>query len=93
MEIVYLESARDDLLWFRHYYEEVFTAGSERAKKQFVAVEILLKENPLIGQEVHRSDVREFSIPKIPFSYIYRVQPQRIEVLRVWDERGDSRKR
>ncbi len=93
MEVVYLESARDDLLWFRRYYEEVFTAGSERAKKQFVAVERLLKENPFIGKEAHRPNVREFSIPKIPFSFIYRVQSQCIEVLRVWDERRDSRKR
>ena len=47
MEIVYLESARDDLLWFRRYYQQVFPAASERAKKQFKIVEIILKDNPL----------------------------------------------
>ena len=88
MEIVYLESARDDLLWFRRYYEEIFPTGIHNAQNQFRAVEKLLIEHPLIGHETHRADVLEFSIPKIPFSVIYRVQPDRIEVLRIWDERG-----
>ena len=92
MEIVYLESARDDLLWFRRYYEQVFPVGSNKAQSQFRAVERLLKEHPLVGHETHRDDVREFSIPNIPFSVIYRPPPHSIEVLRVWDERGDGEK-
>ena len=89
MNIVYLESSRDDLLWMRHYYESVFPEGRSRAQKQFHAVENLLLANPFIGHETHRKDVREFLIPKTPFSFIYRVRPVRIEVLRVWDERQD----
>jgi len=89
MKLVYLESARDDLLWLRHYYESVFPEGRAKAKKQFRSIESLLLSNPFIGHETHREDVREFSIPKTPFSYIYRIQHQQIEILRIWDERRE----
>lgn len=92
MKIVYLESARTDLGWMRHYYESVFPAGQENAKKQFHAVENTLLSNPFIGHETHREGVREFSIPQTPFCYIYRAFVDRIEVLRIWDERQDRAK-
>ena len=92
MRIVYLVSTRDDLLWMRHYYEAIFPEGQTNAKKQFHAVENALQSNPFIGHETHRKDVRELSIPKTPFSYIYRAFSDRIEVLRIWDERQDRAK-
>jgi hypothetical protein len=33
--------------------------------------------------------VREFPLPRMPFSMIYRVGETRIEILRVWDQRAD----
>ena len=92
MKIVYLANTRDDLLWMRQYYEIIFPEGSKNAQKQFHAVEDILLANPFIGHETHRKSVREFSIPKTPFSYIYRAFPDRIEVLRIWDERQDRSK-
>lgn len=92
MKIVYLANTRDDLLWMRQYYEIVFPEGRKNAQKQFHAVENTLLANPFIGHETHRKSVREFSIPKTPFSYIYRAFPDRIEVLRIWDERQDRSK-
>lgn len=89
MQLLYLESARDDLLWMRHYYETVFPEGLVRAQKQFHAIEGLLLSSPFIGHATHHKDVREFSVSKTPFSFIYRPFPDRIEVLRVWDERQD----
>ncbi len=89
MHIVYLESTVNDLTWMRHYYETVFPEGLKKAQQQFHATEALLTDNPFIGHPTHRKGVREFSIPQTPFSYIYRIQPNRIEVLRVWDERQD----
>lgn len=89
MHIVYLESAADDLVWMRHYYEKVCPEGRIKAQKQFHATELLLSATPYIGHPTHRKGVREFSIPKIPFSYIYRIQQDRIEVLRIWDERQE----
>ncbi len=87
MRLIYLESTIDDLSWLRRYYEEVFPEGRENAQKQFHSIETLLVNNPRVGHVTHQENVFEFSIPKTPFSYIYRVQPDRIEVLRVWDER------
>lgn len=89
MRIVYLESAKDDFLWMRQYYEFVFPEGRSRAQQQFHAVENLLLANPFIGHETHQKNVREFTLSKTPFSFIYRAHPERIEVLRVWDERQD----
>ena len=71
------------------YYEDIFPEGLRRAQTQFHATELLLAENPYIGYPTHREGVREFSVPKIPFSYIYRIEQDRIEVLRIWDERQD----
>lgn len=90
MKIVYLTSAIDDLVWMRDYYTQIFPAGAAKAQTQFRAIENLLCDNPKIGCATEWKQVREFSIPNIPFSLIYRLMPGRIEVLRVWDERGDS---
>ncbi len=92
MRIIYLETTVDDFLWMRQYYEVIFPQGHVNVQRQFRAIEKTLLANPFIGHEMHRSDVREFSIPKTPFSYIYRAFPDRIEVLRVWDERQDRAK-
>ncbi len=92
MHIVYLESTREDLLWLRHYYEVVFPEGRQTAQTRFHSTEQLLLTNPFIGHKTHIKDVYEFSIPKTPFSYIYRVKPQYIAVMRIWDERQGGRK-
>ncbi len=92
MKILYLESARDDLVWMRHYYEAVFPQGQKNAQQQFHAVETTLLANPFIGNTTHRKNVREFSVPKTPFSFIYRSFSDRVEVLRIWDERQDRAK-
>ena len=90
MQIVYLSSTRADLLWLRRYYEQIFPEGRTRAKKQFRSMESLLMANPQIGHPTHRNDVREISIPRTPFSYIYRLKEDRIEILRIWDERQEG---
>jgi plasmid stabilization system protein ParE len=89
MKIVYLASARDDLLWIRRYFVQIFPEGSIKAQTQFRAIEKLLRGNPQIGHPTEWEQVREFSIPNIPFSLIYRLRQGRTEVLRVWDERSD----
>ena len=34
-----------------------------------------------------REMVRELSIPRTPFTLVYRVMPSQIEILRLWDSR------
>jgi plasmid stabilization system protein ParE len=87
VKVVYLASARDDLVWMHRYYVDVFPEGASKARKQFRATENILGSNPEIGHPTEWDSVREFSIPNIPFSVIYRIKEGRIEVLRIWDER------
>ncbi len=77
----------------RTYYASIFPEGAKRAAEQFGRVCEVIRENPLIGHPVAEiAGVREFSVPRTPFSFIYRIIDDRIEVLRVWDQRGDLSK-
>lgn len=87
MKIVYLPSCRDDLLWMRKYYEQVFPDGQAKAKAQFQNIKNTLLKNPYIGHLTDIDSVREMVIPKVPFSFIYRIKGEQIQVLRIWDER------
>lgn len=88
MKIVFLEDTTQDIQWFRYYYRSVFPEGSARAGAHLKAIQMTLAANPYAG---HPSDanreVRELSIPRTPFTLIYRVTPTRIEILRLWDTR------
>lgn len=90
MKLVFLPSTRSDLAWMRTYYTQVFPDGAKRAAEQYHRASGIARDNPLVGHPVEDiGDIREFSIPRTPFSLIYRVVEDRIEVLRVWDQRGD----
>ncbi len=89
MKVIYLKSALEDLKWFFYYYDKVFSQGRKKAHKQFYAVESIIEENPYIGHVTKENNVREFCIPRIPFSVIYQIIDNRIEILHVWDERRD----
>jgi plasmid stabilization system protein ParE len=91
MKIVYLSSTLEDLEWMRSYYTKVFPDGAIRAREQFKATVNLICEHPSIGHETDIQDVLEFTIPKTPFSVIYREKDDCIEVLRIWDDRGDPK--
>lgn len=87
MNIVFLETTKNDFIWLRDYYERIFPQGKKQAQQQFKSINKLLKENPLIGHQSEHGNVLEFSIPNTPFAYIYRIKDKQIQVLRVWDER------
>lgn len=88
MKIVFLEDAARDIQWFRFYYRSVFPEGSSKARANLKAIQITLAANPYAGHPSDiRDDVRELSIPRTPFSLIYRVMPTQIEILRLWDTR------
>ena len=74
----------------RTYYAHIFPDGAKRAAEQYRRACSVIIDNPLVGRPVEEMQgVREFSIPRTPFSFIYRVIDDRIEILRVWDQRGD----
>ncbi|WP_366141046.1 type II toxin-antitoxin system RelE/ParE family toxin [uncultured Ruegeria sp.] len=77
-----------DIQWFRYYFTSVFPAGSERARAQLKAIQLTLAANPYAGnQSDTRRDIRELSVPRTPFTLIYRVMPTQIEILRLRDTR------
>jgi toxin ParE1/3/4 len=87
MNIVFKARALDDLEWFEKYYTEIFPDGSKRAERQFFKTKEILKDFPDIGRPVIAKDKREYVIPGIPFSFLYRKKSNTIEVIRVLDLR------
>jgi plasmid stabilization system protein ParE len=87
MNVVFKARALDDLEWFEHYYRDVFPDGSKRAEHQFFKTKEILKNFPDIGRPTDRKNQREYIIPGIPFSFLYRKKPNTIEVIRVLDLR------
>ena len=93
MEIIYLESALDGIEWMKFYYSNIFAAGKKQARTHIKITEKLLIAHPQIGQVYDAAnDIRELMISSTPFSFIYRINENRIEVLRLWDQRGNRSK-
>ena len=88
MRLGYLPSAARDLTWVRHYDRQVSPEGAASARARILAVEALLRRNPHAGHPTHRDDVRRLPIARTPFSMVYRVTAERIEILRVIDDRA-----
>jgi len=88
MQIVFLPTTKNDLKWYRQYYQTVFPEGVVRAQTQFLACKQMLQANPFIG---HTSEdiagARELHVARTPFTIVYRVTDVRIEILRIWDTR------
>lgn len=90
MRIVFLASTKADLRWFKQYYTNVFPQGKHKADSQFLAIQKVLKTTPLVGHaSLTIEGVREFPILRTPFSLIYRLKQDRIELLRIIDKRSD----
>jgi plasmid stabilization system protein ParE len=91
MKLVFLPEAAKSLMWFRRYYELVFPAGASLAIKQFNMMKQILRDHPFIGQPIEGRESRIYHIPRTPFSVIYRVRDDRIEVLTLFDNRSDPK--
>lgn len=90
MKLVFLAKAKSDLRWFKHYYLSVFPEGKAKADNQFLSIQKTLKINPYIGHPSEAvENAREYPVLKTPFIFLYRVQENSIEVLRIIDTRSD----
>ena len=90
MKIIYLQAALQDMVWFRKYYASVFPAGKRSARRVLLQTEGLIADNPLIGQATSPdSHTREFPLLHTPFNMLYRVTPDHIEILRIFDNRAE----
>lgn len=87
MKVTFLPSAAKDLMWFRGYYTAVFPEGEAKAQQQLINLCQLLEANPYMGQTGKVEGTRRMNIPKTPFTLIYQVTKEDIEVLRLRDQR------
>jgi hypothetical protein len=45
-----------------------------------------------LGYPIAEDGTREYSIPRTPFSIVYRVIDNRVEIMRIWDQRANREK-
>ena len=76
--------------WFRAYYERVFPEGATKAQTSLLRAQALISENPAIGSPVGSRAARKFPVRRTPFTFVYRVRPDHIEILRLLDQRGSA---
>ncbi len=90
MKIIYLHEALKDMQWVRHYYRNVFPAGQGNARESLKTAESTVSRHPFIGRPCEEIETgREYRIGRTPFSFLYQVFDDRIEILRVIDNRSD----
>lgn len=90
MKIKYLEAARDDMMWFRTYYSSVFPAGKGNAREQLRRILQLISEHPEVGTPPNDfPEAFEHPISRTPFTMIYRVKNNELQILRVLDQRNE----
>ena len=90
MKLQYLKRARDDLDWFRRYYSRVFPEGKQNTKTQLRRTLQLISDHSSLGTVPDDfSKAYEYPIPRTPFSIIYRVVGDTVQILRVFDQRTE----
>ena len=90
MQIKFLAESKADLRWFKQYYSRVFLAGRTKADQQYRSLLILLKSQPRAGhQDNNYPGVFEYNLPGIPFTVLYRIKDEAIEIMRLYDQRGE----
>jgi toxin ParE1/3/4 len=87
MRISFAPKAINDLGWFEAYYRDVFPEGGQNADLHFLRTVSLLKSHPQSGHVSDETGRREITIPKTPFSIIYRIKTDHLRILRIWDGR------
>ncbi|MBI2718500.1 MAG: type II toxin-antitoxin system RelE/ParE family toxin [Rhizobiales bacterium] len=88
MKLVYLASCHADITWVQEYYLAVFPEGGKSGWRQIIRMQAFLKSNPHIGHPIDNLGLRKISIPKTPFSFVYRIKGDVIQVVRLWDSRA-----
>ena len=92
MKIIYLKSSIDDIEWMKFYYSNIFLAGKKEAIKHLKRAELMIINFPEIGRLYdEKLWVRELVISKTSFSFLYRINGDNIEILRLWDQRWSKK--
>jgi hypothetical protein len=89
MKLVFLRSSYSGFQWFTHYYVSVFPQGRKKAFERYRSALQLISANPHIRHRLEYLAAREFFISRMPFSVIYRVTGEVIEVMQLVDNRAE----
>lgn len=92
MKIVYLDSTKPDLAWYRLYYESIFPEGARQAAIRYLRAIEGLTDNPRLGRLIADNGTRRYAIRKTPLAIVYRLTGDQIEIIRIWDQRADPRR-
>lgn len=89
MKIIFLESSARDVEWMRRYYKSVFPEGAKNARRHYLSAIKAISANPTVGHPSERvATARELHIHRTPFTFIYRINGEYVEILRVLDGRS-----
>jgi len=87
LKILWLPSARRDIQELTNFYTaEANSRVAHNLVAKIVKAAALLAENPLLGHATEDSDTLEWAIPSTNYTLPYRVQEQRLEILRVFHQ-------
>lgn len=89
MRIVFLPTTAPDFEWITEYYLSVLPEGGPNAYRRLDRALSNLSDNPRLGKAIAGSGYRQYSVPRTPFSLIYRIGDDAIEIWHVWDQRSN----
>jgi len=86
----YSRRALHEFTWFKAYYETLTKESHDAAMAHFFKLLILLHAHPEMGRPAESTERRSFSIPKTPFTLLYRKRGEILEIGRLIDQRSSN---
>ncbi len=83
-----LPRAGGDLRWVKSYYDMGNQGGGAKALFRMHDVFLLLSERPQIGPLAGQAPRRWFSVPGMPFTVVYQLRQDVLEIVRILDQRS-----
>lgn len=78
-----------DYDWITEHCLGAFREGGPKAYQRLDRALASLSDDPRIGKPIARTTYRQYSVPRTPFSRIYRIGGEAIEILHSWDQRSN----
>ncbi len=90
LKIHYLDLAQLDLLKFRLYYQQYFPEGLEKASITLQKCLMLISNFPDMGHHAGKAPRRCFGVPQTHFTLLYQARDNRLEIVRILDQRSET---
>ena len=90
LKVVYLELAAKDVVWMRYCYDVIFPEGRSKGLTHCQKSVALLTTHPQMGRALEKKPRRCFTVPRTPFTIIYQERGERLEIVRILDQRSGT---